>query len=56
VKVLVTGGTGFTGSRELGISFRDVAESLHDTLVWMYRAGHLTAAQVGRIADVSSRR
>lgn len=38
-------------TRELGVSFRDVAETFRDTLVWMYRAGHLTAAQVGKLAE-----
>jgi dihydroflavonol-4-reductase len=38
-------------TRELGVRFRDPAESLHDTLAWMYSAGHLSAAQVGRLAE-----
>jgi dihydroflavonol-4-reductase len=37
-------------TRELGVGFRDVADTFGDTLVWMYRAGHLTAAQVGKLA------
>jgi hypothetical protein len=28
------------------MDFRDVADTLRDTLVWMYRAGHLTAKHV----------
>jgi dihydroflavonol-4-reductase len=40
-------------TRELGVSFRDVADTLRDTLVWMYRAGHLTAAQVGKLAEIA---
>jgi len=36
--------------RELGITFRPAAESLRDTLRWMYEAGHLSAQQVGRLA------
>jgi dihydroflavonol-4-reductase len=37
-------------TRELGLVFRPIAETYRDTLVWMHRAGHLTAAQVGRLA------
>ena len=37
-------------TRELEMDFRDVADTLRDTLVWMYRAGHLTAKHVGRLA------
>jgi dihydroflavonol-4-reductase len=39
-------------TRELGVSFRSVADTFRDTLAWLYRAGHLTAAQVGKIADI----
>ena len=39
-------------TRELGVSFRDVADTFRDTLVWMYRSGHLTAAQVGKLAEI----
>ena len=35
---------------ELGVCFRDLRETLEDTLCWMLAAGHLTAAQVGRLA------
>lgn len=38
-------------TRELGLTFRDVADTYRDTLTWMHRAGHLTAAQVGKLAD-----
>jgi nucleoside-diphosphate-sugar epimerase len=39
-------------TRELGVNFRDVADTFRDTLAWMYRAGHLTAAQVGKLAEI----
>jgi nucleoside-diphosphate-sugar epimerase len=39
-------------TRELGVCFRDVADTFRDTLAWMYRAGHLTAAQAGKLAEV----
>lgn len=39
-------------TRELGVSFRDVADTFRDTLVWLYRAGHLTAAQVGKLVEI----
>ena len=38
-------------TRELGLAFRDAAETYRDTLIWMYQAGHLGAEQVGRLAD-----
>jgi dihydroflavonol-4-reductase len=38
-------------SRDLGVRFRDVAETYRDTLTWMYAAGHLSAAQVGTLAQ-----
>ena len=38
-------------TRELGVTFREVADSFRDTLAWMYRAGHLTADHVGRLAN-----
>lgn len=44
------GGDAARTTRELGISFRSVAETFRDTLVWMYRAGYLTAAQAGNLA------
>ena len=37
-------------TRELGVVFRPIEETYRDTLAWMYRAGHLTAAHVGRLA------
>jgi nucleoside-diphosphate-sugar epimerase len=40
-------------TRELGLHLRDVAETYRDTLIWMYRAGHLGAEDVGRLADVA---
>jgi nucleoside-diphosphate-sugar epimerase len=40
-------------TRELGLHFRDAAETYRDTLVWMYRAGHLRADHVGRLADIA---
>jgi dihydroflavonol-4-reductase len=40
-------------TRELGLRFRDAAETYRDTLVWMYRAGHLGAEHVGRLADIA---
>ena len=45
------GGDAERTTRELKVSFRDVADTFRDTLVWMYRAGHLTAAQVGKLAE-----
>ncbi len=38
-------------TRELGLAFRPIAETYADTLRWMHRAGHLTAAQVGKLAS-----
>ena len=38
-------------TRELGVTFRASSDSYRDALIWMHRAGHLTAAQVGRLAD-----
>jgi nucleoside-diphosphate-sugar epimerase len=37
-------------TRELGLAFRPVAETYRDTLAWLYRAGHLDARHVGRLA------
>ena len=42
-------------TRELGLHFRDAAETYRDTLIWMYQAGHLTAEHVGRLADTALR-
>ena len=38
-------------TRELGFTFRDVADTYRDALTWLHRAGHLTAAQVGNLAQ-----
>lgn len=35
---------------ELDFEFRSVEETLADSIRWMYQAGHLTAAQAGRLA------
>jgi nucleoside-diphosphate-sugar epimerase len=40
-------------TRELGLHFRDAAESYRDTLIWMFQAGHLTAEHVGRLAGIA---
>jgi hypothetical protein len=37
-------------TNELGVHFRPIEETYRDTLRWMQRAGHLTAAQVGQLA------
>ncbi len=37
-------------TRELGLVFRPPEESYRDTLRWMFRAGYLSARQVGRLA------
>jgi dihydroflavonol-4-reductase len=42
-------------TRELGIQFRAGKDTLRDTLTWMHQAGHLTAAQVGRLAQPVAR-
>jgi dihydroflavonol-4-reductase len=41
-------------TRELGLSFRDVATTYRDTLAWMYQAGQLSAAQVGQLATLEA--
>ena len=41
---------GAATTQELGIEFRSAAETYGDTLSWMYRAGHLKAKHVGRLA------
>jgi dihydroflavonol-4-reductase len=38
-------------TRELGLHFRNAAETYRDTLIWMYQAGHLGAEHVGRLAE-----
>jgi dihydroflavonol-4-reductase len=40
-------------TRELGVQFRDAGETYRDTLIWMYHAGHLTAEQIGKLADTA---
>jgi dihydroflavonol-4-reductase len=40
-------------TRELGLHFRDAAATYRDTLIWMYRAGHLAAEDVGNLADIA---
>ena len=40
-------------TRELGLHFRDATETYRDTLIWMYRAGHLRADHVGKLADTA---
>ncbi|MDT5108791.1 MAG: hypothetical protein QOE20_681 [Mycobacterium sp.] len=43
-------------TRELSVGFRDGAETFRDTVSWMYGAGHLAPAQVGKLADNTSLR
>jgi nucleoside-diphosphate-sugar epimerase len=38
-------------TQELGLPFRPVEETYSDTLRWMHRAGHLSAAKVGKLAS-----
>jgi nucleoside-diphosphate-sugar epimerase len=38
-------------TRELGVAFRPIEETYRETLRWMHRAGHLTAAHVGTLAS-----
>ncbi|ODQ87147.1 hypothetical protein BHQ18_24610 [Mycolicibacterium flavescens] len=40
-------------TEELGVEFRDPADTFRDTLIWMYRSGKLTAAQIGELAGVT---
>jgi nucleoside-diphosphate-sugar epimerase len=35
----------------LGVRFRDGRETYVDTIRWLYRAGHLTAREAGKLAD-----
>jgi nucleoside-diphosphate-sugar epimerase len=35
----------------LGVRFRDARETYIDTIRWLYRAGHLTRKQAGKLAD-----
>jgi nucleoside-diphosphate-sugar epimerase len=41
---------GSPAERDLGIRFRDLDETLEDTLRWMAEAGHVTREQVGKLA------
>lgn len=36
---------------EFGLTFRPTAETIEDSLRWLYRAGHLPARLAGRLAD-----
>jgi nucleoside-diphosphate-sugar epimerase len=36
--------------RDLGFEFRPIEQSLADTISWLYRAGHITAKQAGKLA------
>lgn len=47
------GVSGAETTKELGVEFRDARDTYVDTLRWMYQAGHLTARQVGRLAEAS---
>ncbi len=38
-------------TRELGLAFRGAEATYADAIRWMYRAGHLPAKRVGRLAD-----
>jgi nucleoside-diphosphate-sugar epimerase len=44
------GCSGERTTRELGIEFRSAHETYHDTVQWLYNAGHLKARHVGRLA------
>lgn len=37
--------------QEMGVRFRPPSETLVATIAWLYRAGHLPARRVGRLAD-----
>ena len=37
--------------RDLHVRFRDLDETLRDTYRWLFRAGHLTERQIGKLAD-----
>ena len=36
---------------ELGLVFRPLAESLRDTIKWLYQAGHISSKQAGLLAE-----
>jgi hypothetical protein len=42
-------------TRDLDLHFRSPSKTYVDTLRWMYEAGHLSAAQVGKIAEGAPR-
>jgi nucleoside-diphosphate-sugar epimerase len=42
---------GTPAARELGVRYRDIDETLADTLRWMCAAGHLTPRQIGALAS-----
>lgn len=44
------GCSGERTTRELGVEFRDARETYADAVRWMYKAGHLNAKHVGRLA------
>jgi nucleoside-diphosphate-sugar epimerase len=46
-----TGADASATERDLGIHFRDLEETLTDTYRWLWQAGHLTAEQVGKLAE-----
>jgi nucleoside-diphosphate-sugar epimerase len=37
--------------RDLNVRFRDLDETLRDTYRWLFRAGHLTERQIGKLAE-----
>jgi nucleoside-diphosphate-sugar epimerase len=45
------GASGAATSEALGVPFRPAEETYRDTLRWMFEAGHLSAAHVGRLAE-----
>lgn len=45
------GASGDEAARALDVTFRDARETYTDTVRWLYRAGHLDARHVGRLAD-----
>lgn len=51
---IATGWPGGDASRTreaLGVTFRSPESTFRDTIAWLHRAGHLTAAEVGRLAS-----
>ncbi len=43
-------------TQDLGVHFRNPAETYRDTLIWMYQSGHLGAEHIGRLAAKDSAR